>query len=291
LRLGYRPPVCRFAFVVVVLTGCSYQGRALDGDDTGPDATPGGADAVPARDSDGDGIDDADDNCTGIVNADQANEDGDATGDACDLCPQLAAAQADGDGDQIGDGCDPNPTTGGDELVLFDGFSGNAPAPGWNVIQQGGSGSWTAAGGELAVVVGEPAGIVLRQVGAPGDRLLVEAVANVSAVGPDPIRSVALLADADPSPLAFDFCAVSFDESDVELYRFQGGLWDPLESQPIATPMGVYTLRSRTTSGPMCTVDATQLSAMAGPGVGDHVGFRVRNATVRFAYIAVYRSP
>jgi hypothetical protein len=48
-------------------------------------------------DDDGDGLADASDNCAGVVNADQANLDGDALGDVCDL---------DDDGDGVVDASD-----------------------------------------------------------------------------------------------------------------------------------------------------------------------------------------
>ncbi len=71
-------------------------------------------------DSDGDGILDANDNCPAISNANQADNDGDRVGDACDSdddndgiadttdnCPLAANAdQADLDGDHVGDTCD-----------------------------------------------------------------------------------------------------------------------------------------------------------------------------------------
>ncbi len=71
-------------------------------------------------DFDNDGVPDASDNCPTVANADQANLDGDSTGDACDSdrdgdgkantddnCPDMANAdQADRDSDGIGDVCD-----------------------------------------------------------------------------------------------------------------------------------------------------------------------------------------
>ena len=66
-------------------------------------------------DSDGDGIDDDQDNCPDTPNSDQADGDGDGVGDACDNCPDVANPdQADSDGDGVGDACDncpdvPNP--------------------------------------------------------------------------------------------------------------------------------------------------------------------------------------
>lgn len=47
-------------------------------------------------DADGDGINDAFDNCINVANADQNDTDGDGTGDACDGCPSDAAKTAPG---------------------------------------------------------------------------------------------------------------------------------------------------------------------------------------------------
>ena len=86
---------------------------------------------IPGPDGDGDGIPDAQDDCRTIANPDQANGDGDATGDRCDACsadpfddidrdgvcgdrddcPVVAnASQADMDADGLGDACDNCPS-------------------------------------------------------------------------------------------------------------------------------------------------------------------------------------
>lgn len=78
---------------------------------------------VVTLDSDGDGVTDSGDNCSDIPNGDQANLDGDGSGDLCDFdldgdgtgnfgdnCPKHAnASQADSDHDGTGDSCDISP--------------------------------------------------------------------------------------------------------------------------------------------------------------------------------------
>ena len=61
----------------------------------------------PGADIDGDGIDDASDNCPLVFNDLQTDSDGDGVGDDCDNCPSDANAdQLDTDGNGTGDACE-----------------------------------------------------------------------------------------------------------------------------------------------------------------------------------------
>ena len=90
-------------------------------DDVGANTDQGSAYIfLPDPDSDGDGVLDRSDNCPTAANPDQADQDGDSKGDACDTdrdgdtianssdnCPDAANAdQADADSDGQGDACD-----------------------------------------------------------------------------------------------------------------------------------------------------------------------------------------
>lgn len=91
-----------WALVVVAATGCRY------GFGDVPTTGDGAADAI-AHDEDGDGID-----------------------DAVDDCPHVAdPGQLDSDGDGVGDACDPNPMAAGDRIVFFDPFTGARPEWTW----------------------------------------------------------------------------------------------------------------------------------------------------------------
>jgi hypothetical protein len=101
---------------------------------------------ITANDSDGDGIDNAVDNCPDVANPDQANEDGDKFGDACDPCPVEANdTPNDPDGDGVADGCDPHPTVAGDKIVVFEGFANGIPSN-WDVV-----GTTSAAAGAISL--------------------------------------------------------------------------------------------------------------------------------------------
>ena len=96
------------------------------------------------RDTDGDGVLDASDNCPAVANANQFNEDSDKFGDVCDPCPPVAGdSPPDTDGDGVADACDPNPAVAGHSIALFEGFHAGVPT-GWEV-----TGTWTMTGDDI----------------------------------------------------------------------------------------------------------------------------------------------
>ncbi len=73
----------------------------------------------PIYDTDGDGTEEAVDNCPGFRNPPQSDVDSDSHGDVCDNCPNWANTdQADSDGDGPGDACDADDDNDG---ILDDG--------------------------------------------------------------------------------------------------------------------------------------------------------------------------
>jgi hypothetical protein len=79
----------------------------------------------PTMDVDGDGTDEALDNCPSFANPSQADVDADSHGDVCDNCPSdFNPTQSDLDGDLMGDACDPD--VDGD-MILDDGDGNGTP--------------------------------------------------------------------------------------------------------------------------------------------------------------------
>lgn len=72
------------------------------------------------------------------------DEDGDGFDDACDNCPHVVNDQANEDGDGVGDACDPHLGASRDHIVFFDPFTSIRPE--WSF-----AGVYAISGDELAV--------------------------------------------------------------------------------------------------------------------------------------------
>ncbi len=117
--------------------------RTINSDDIG------GIQAIyGSRDTDGDGIPNASDNCPSIPNPTQADADGDGVGDACDPCPNNPDCDGDGlnDGQEIATGLNPrvpdNPVPTIIAMLLLDDSGGSGGAGG-----SGGSGGMAGSAG------------------------------------------------------------------------------------------------------------------------------------------------
>src|SRR5690606_36842770 len=79
-RFGYSVSLAGITLAV----GAPYE------DDSGTDDNGAVYHVTLEPDRDVDGVPDDTDNCPDDANADQANQDGDASGDVCDICPEDA---------------------------------------------------------------------------------------------------------------------------------------------------------------------------------------------------------
>lgn len=96
------------SFYLVRSVDCAGQAGSYEGPGTGgtrerdarlqPGVAVGACDCRPTDDPDGDGICGRFDNCAGVADTDQTDQDADGLGDACDSCPLDAADDADDDG-------------------------------------------------------------------------------------------------------------------------------------------------------------------------------------------------
>ena len=142
--------------IVTQTESCDFCGDGLDDPgeecDDGNELSDDGCSAsCLLEDADGDGVGDPDDTCPGFD--DGLDDDGDARPDACDNCPvDSNADQADEDQDGVGDACEaPAGTTGG-TTTSDDTTGATSSAPGSESTDPGstGDGPSTTAGDDTA---------------------------------------------------------------------------------------------------------------------------------------------
>jgi hypothetical protein len=188
------------------------------------------------KDADFDGLDDALDNCPGLVgppeeshNPFQEDADGDGVGDLCDNCPDIANAdQADADADGEGDVCEPV------ELQLQFQPTATLTEPAWDLLLQ--CGAYDVTDVEAGIVL--PAGI-------SGPMTLT---LDGTSVGTNTTSGPGLSAPKDGNAIYFDIAG--------------NGTPDNRLCTAIDAPIRLGTLACTSTPS-SCAIGGTQLAAAA----------------------------
>jgi hypothetical protein len=236
-------------------------------------------------DTDGDTIDNAIDNCPSVANANQANEDGDATGDVCDKCPPYPDTGADQDNDGVGDACDPNPNIGGDTFV-FHGFT--VMPPGWAAQ---GSGTTTIAGGDATLSGG--AGYAILATAAPASaNHQVSAAVTVTAFGSGFVGALVQHVNGTDEGIACQFAT-----ADVRIYDSSAGGAGVVDPTAFTVALNTrYELRMRKQgTGYTCRAaepPTVATGTLAFSPASPEVGLRVRSgASARYHWVMIVTSP
>jgi hypothetical protein len=288
---------------LVFAAGCSFSVPSEPGDGVAGDASMVDARMIdgPPNDIDGDGVLNTSDNCPGVANVGQYDEDGDQMGDECDPCPQLgtAADHADPDGDKIGNACDPRPSMAGDALAYWNGFHvASAMLPEPFVMIHGEADRWSVSGGQLVFTRNvDDWGMPAIDVGKTAHSVdtLMEITAEFT--GPS-AAGVAVDITANDTD-GYD-CQARVDLDRREMWRrnpvaFDG--WSSLGGTTVTTPIDSYrVILHRTASETSCTTTRVGQGTIALANSDDsrgntHAGLFARNVDVRFKYIAIYTSP
>lgn len=270
--------------------------------DGGPDMMM--IDGSPDEDTDDDGVKDDTDNCRAIPNTDQANEDGDPFGDACDRCPPYgtAADNLDSDGDMVGDGCDPHPGEAGDRLRLFVGFT-EAPSV-QEVLRVGQDPAWTFPNGRanVATQADNFAGLVWNVPLDKDRRFYVSSHVELLGFRASNFARGAGVMDAySPNQETSAWCALGLNESGAPRLML---LDTALTSDAIVSQMAdaagagggatrsIEVYRQGTTTSYVCATPMAETGGTPTIEAGAvRIGLRARSVTAAFDWLMVVDSP
>jgi hypothetical protein len=269
---------------------CSLPG-ALDG---GTDAP---VDGIPiAMDRDGDQIPDDQDNCPDKASPDRGDEDGDMVGDICDPCP-IDVTNTDLDGDGVAGSCDPRPTSGGDAIVVFEGFHRMPSLDIWQLIGK------VDHSGDALVLTTEArkrASISLEKPLVTNGTVTASVIVDAT-VG-DGFSATSVSLPHDPGNDTGLFCELfapdATSASNRVLLLFDGPADQEIAASAFAWSTGTTYRLALTRSGSNYACEATAASGMQTTGgmtvslpVNRKVGIDVDGANAHVAWVLIVSSP
>ena len=288
----------RAVLACALVMGCGFRpassgddaGSADDGSTDAGDAGDGPRmiDGSPDVDTDGDGLNDAVDNCPKVPNPDQRDWDGDHVGDVCDHCPHLADANdPDTDGDGVGDACDPRPTMPGDARVLWDGFYTAADLAGWTDTNTGGTGTWAVTNGALVQSTTNPA--QFTSFVAPGLFQHVYVATSFVLGTMNSTATVGVCNGWDGSH--FDCCNLntanaapsSVAEAQTDLVEKNDAAWSPA----LASGQTIDVVQTSTAGTNECLFKPSTKTSTTPAGISGHVIFYTGHMAATFRYLWV----
>jgi hypothetical protein len=193
--------------VVLALGGCSFDPRTIE---SAPDA--------PAA-------------CIGVGH----DEDGDGRDDACDNCPDVDDPSfADGDGDEIGDACDPDPADPLDRRREFISFAEAGAGTRWEALV---STAWAWSADELRF--DDPTcctfHVMRDRMSAPVVPFVVDARFTVTTT-PSGEAHLGILANVNGGGNGGVACALAVDPGGTSVV-FINDPDGPMSAEPLATPI------------------------------------------------------
>ncbi|MBV8756979.1 MAG: thrombospondin type 3 repeat-containing protein [Deltaproteobacteria bacterium] len=267
--------------------------------DAAVDAPVDAAPDAPSTDRDGDGVPNTMDNCPDVPNADQADEDTDMIGDACDPCPP-SADNTDDDGDGVANDCDPHPSVAGDHIAFFDGF--NSMQPGWTY------GSFAISNGSLAVSAADGVYVNAHRPGVSAHETVAAGFKVVSTVGTN-YRGGGVFDNATYAGTNLTYATVCTllitSASDgtpnaplVDLFQDPAGVAMDRTALTWTTGQELVIVETRTSHNYGCfgyNATASTSATASGTDATDNgtaiVGLHVGGANVRFRWFMIVTSP
>jgi hypothetical protein len=227
------------------------------------------ADAI-GHDEDGDGVDDACDNCPADANAGQED---------------VGEVNAGGAADGVGDACDPRPAAGGDSIAFFDGFG--AALSGWSVYE----GVWSVQNDRLVQADIYDVNLIERTDLQDGD-VLVDTTFEITAFGSNGNAAVVLRMDALDYGWA---CAVRHDNNGttaVRHYYLEANNTFTFEDTFDVAPAVLNTPYRITGDGfetiTRCGMGSGRTNVNAAWNTSGAVGLRAKRMAADFHYFLVY---